>query len=100
MHFLFKLNSTLAPDVICRACTYRNETSGKFVAPTWQDHPNSSDSTRTVNSTYYPSANVAPTRFTPVMYKKTMEGSSSSSDEIVVQPMMFGLIPVYHKVIF
>jgi len=93
------MDSTLDPNVICRACTYK-DSAGKFAKPKWTEHPQPKDDSGGSGSsyTYYPSANVAPTRFTPVLFKRSVKAEEESSD-VLLQPMMFGLIPAYHKVI-
>jgi hypothetical protein len=101
---LFFFPSLLDPDVICQASTFKDPGgSGKFIKPTWKDHPSSKNSD--VSYAYYPSANIPPTRFTPIMYKQKNDiktedqvDEDNSTDIIMVTPMMFGLIPFYHKV--
>ncbi|CAG7833793.1 unnamed protein product [Allacma fusca] len=81
---------TLAPGVIQEACSYVDPATRKYRKPEWKEHP----STRTDNPTsftYYPSANMTPTKFTPVLFK------GYKSDEMILQPMMWGMIPPWHK---
>ncbi|ODN06455.1 Embryonic stem cell-specific 5-hydroxymethylcytosine-binding protein, partial [Orchesella cincta] len=91
---------TLAPDVICRACTYKDPSSDKYKKPNWKEHPESKDSS--TSYTYYASANIAPTKFTPVLIR-SKRSSSADQDPTTdacdreVMPMMFGMIPYYHK---
>jgi hypothetical protein len=93
----FQLYSTLDPNVICKACTYKDSKTGSFKKPSWKDHPEPKDETSSYK--YYPSANAAPTRFTPVLYKPSSgKKTERVEDEIFCQPMMFGMIPAYHKV--
>jgi len=87
MNFVYFF-STLAPDVICNACSYYDSNSHQFRRPSWREHP-----PRSANGggpcEYYPSANHTPTMFCPVMIK---------GQGRVIQPMMWGLIPPWHKV--
>jgi len=73
---------TLSPGNIVKACTYKDK-SGDTVAPHWTD---ASD-----GGTYYPSSNIPPTSYTPVLFK-------SDNDEIrQIQPMLWGLVPYWHS---
>ncbi|CAL8143710.1 unnamed protein product [Orchesella dallaii] len=85
---------TLAPDVICRACSYKDPSSDKFKKPSWKEHPESKDSS--TSYTYYGSTNIAPTKFTPVMIRSNTP-SSADEEPREIMPMMFGMIPYYHK---
>ncbi|KAK7076846.1 hypothetical protein SK128_011556 [Halocaridina rubra] len=92
---------TLAPDEVCRSCcTLTVDNTGKklYKAAQWRDHPG--------NHSYGQSHNVAPSRFTPVMIsdhhvhgiKRNSEGEEKCSPlHYVIQPMMWGLIPHFHK---
>lgn len=104
--FIFRnvCNSTLAPDVICRACTYQprdaSDKSRKYRKPSWKEHPEAKDGT---SYQYYSSANIAPTKFTPVMItpKKNPAVKEEAEEDLEekreIMPMMFGTIPFYHK---
>ena len=72
---------TLSPDVIPQACTV--VTGSKL--PIWRDAP--------CGGTYEPSTNVPPTAYTPILFKDERAGI----DEFIVQPMMWGLVPPWHR---
>ncbi|KAK3887427.1 hypothetical protein Pcinc_008472 [Petrolisthes cinctipes] len=95
---------TLAPDEVCRSCSVRTvgkDGTKKYEAPQWRDHPG--------DHKYWPSYNVAPTRFTPVMIsehhmkgvKREAEKEEGEGEELppqlIIQPMMWGLIPNFYK---
>ena len=85
--FIF-ICSTLAPDDVQKACCYKNPKTKKYEKPPWRDVSNGGRS-------YRPSHNVCPTDITPVI----VSGSHFNMEESrVVQPMMWNLIPPWHKV--
>lgn len=82
---------TLAPDDICRSCSYSSHSGGRQ-EPQWRDPPG--------GQKYYPSHNVAPGAHTPVIissHHKFGLDDDVVSTERVVQPMQWGLIPSWHK---
>ncbi|OWA52023.1 Embryonic stem cell-specific 5-hydroxymethylcytosine-binding protein [Hypsibius exemplaris] len=84
------------PEVVCRACRYRGH-DGAVQQPKWRDNPRVPH--------YNPSANVAPTNYSPVLVSRKNlklaaddEGEpETSGNERVVIPMRFGLIPSWHR---
>lgn len=81
---------TLAPDDICKACSYKDGKLGKRVRPQWKDAPGGQQ--------YYTSYNMAPSRHTPVILSsKHLESNEEVSTERVIQPMQWGLVPSWHK---
>lgn len=82
---------TLAPDEICRSCSYSSHSGGRQ-EPQWRDPPG--------GQKYYPSHNVAPGAHTPVIissHHRFGTKDDAVSTERVVQPMQWGLIPSWHK---
>ena len=98
--------STLSPSAIVKACTYNPAAAGgrdisqaategeekqsqgdsgvedgsdiaSTLVPVWTEAP--------CGGKYFPSTNIPPTSYTPILYK--------SSDQLVLQPMMWGLVP-------
>jgi putative SOS response-associated peptidase YedK len=90
---------TLQPNEICLACKYKEESKSekssktdkeKFVQPEWRAEFNCGKS-------YQPSFNVCPQDICPVLVSaKHFDPEKNSSDRIVV-PMLWGMIPVWHK---
>lgn len=71
------------------ACTYIDKTSRKYIRPEWVDLDNA-------GCTFQPSNNTCPSDVTPVLVSgKPFEMTS----ERCIAPMMWGLIPRWHKVI-
>ncbi|XP_062621741.1 abasic site processing protein HMCES-like [Saccostrea cucullata] len=82
---------TLAPDDICRSCSYRSHTGDKE-EPKWRDPPR--------GQKYYPCHNIAPSAYTPVIissHHKFGFEEESIPTERVIQPMQWGLVPSWHK---
>ncbi|XP_064616446.1 abasic site processing protein HMCES-like [Liolophura sinensis] len=80
---------TLDPGEVRRACTYRDG-NGKRRQPTWRDAPGGKQ--------YYPSHNVAPGSYTPVMLShRHFQGSGEVTVGRVLMPMQWGLVPSWHK---
>nr|CAD7460071.1 unnamed protein product [Timema tahoe] len=80
-------DSTLCPENIQKAVSYKSKSTGKFVCAKWIETSNG-------NLSYKPSHNVAPTDVTPVL----VSGSHFDSNlERVLHPMMWGMIPTWHK---
>jgi len=50
------------------------------VVPVWTEAP--------CGGMYFPSTNIPPTSYTPILYK--------SNDQLVLQPMLWGLVPPWH----
>lgn len=71
-----------------KACSYRDKNSGTYKLPQWASNAKN-------RQQYIPSHNVAPTDVTPVL----VSGSYFSCEsERMLQPMMWGMIPIWHKV--
>ncbi|XP_061169826.1 abasic site processing protein HMCES-like [Saccostrea echinata] len=82
---------TLAPDEICRSCSYRSHRGDKE-EPKWRDPPG--------GQKYYPCHNIAPSAYTPVIissHHKFGFEEESVPTERVIQPMQWGLVPSWHK---
>lgn len=80
---------TLAPDDVCKACSY-NDGKGKTKKPLWRDAPGGHQ--------YYPSYNVSPGSHTPVLLSsKHYPGELEGISDQIIQPMMWGLVPSWHK---
>ncbi|KAM7451134.1 hypothetical protein ABFA07_001203 [Porites harrisoni] len=77
---------TLAPDEIPKACRYKGK-DGKTQEPQWRDGGS--------GATYYPSHNISPQSFTPVLLSSQHfnDVASEAVPERVLQPMRWGLIP-------
>jgi len=70
---------TLNPENLRRACQYKGK-DGKTKKPDWKDAP--------CGTQYFPSTNIPPTVYTPVLF---------GEGDRVLQPMMWGLVPPWHK---
>nr|CAD7266418.1 unnamed protein product [Timema shepardi] len=82
-----RLACTLCPENLQKAVSYKSKSTGKFVCAKWIETSN-------CNLSYKPSHNVAPTDVTPVL----VSGSHFDSNlERVLHPMMWGMIPPWHK---
>ncbi|XP_046395802.1 abasic site processing protein HMCES isoform X2 [Ischnura elegans] len=85
-----RLACTLSPDSICKACSLKDTKGKEYYAPEWV---NSND-----QWSYRPSHNVAPTDVTPVLVSgKHFPGLASDVEKAVVHPMIWGMIPPWHK---
>lgn len=90
---------------VCRACQY-TAADGQVYQPIWRNN--------TSAAYYRPSANVAPTNYSPVLLSAEVldndstsgqpsegsddaVGTSTTASQRVVMPMRFGLIPSWHK---
>jgi len=96
---------TLQPDHLVRVCTYKStskignpykdssnfqdevkeahdDDSEHCIVPIWNDAP--------CGGHYNASTNIPPTAYTPILYQ-------SPTGEVVLQPMLWGLIPPWHK---
>jgi putative SOS response-associated peptidase YedK len=71
-----------------KACSFKDKVSGNYQLPKWASNVKN-------RQQYRPSHNVAPTDVTPVL----VSGSHFSGEsERMLQPMMWGMIPIWHKV--
>ncbi|XP_069698023.1 abasic site processing protein HMCES [Periplaneta americana] len=78
---------SLCAEDVQKACTYLDRKSDKYKLPHWADNVKS-------RQQYKPSHNVAPTDVTPVLVSGTHFNDES---ERMLQPMMWGMVPVWHK---
>ncbi|XP_078347006.1 abasic site processing protein HMCES-like isoform X2 [Oculina patagonica] len=81
---------TLAPDEFSKACRFKGK-NGKVQEPTWRDAAS--------GGKYYPSYNISPQSFTPVLLSSQHFNTAASevTSERVLQPMRWGLIPSWHR---
>lgn len=82
--------STLSPDVLCKACTYKKMKSGCYTQVEWRESSNGKECN--------PSTNFVPTFYGPVMISKKHLDPNADPDDRVLTPMMWGIIPRWHKV--
>lgn len=90
VRFFLSLNySNLCREDYRSACSYLDKTSGVYMKPQWIDLKNGGYS-------FHPSNNICPSDVTPVL----ISGShlSENSSERCLTPMLWGLIPRWHKV--
>lgn len=82
---------TLAPDEFPKACKFKGK-NGQIQEPAWRD--GSFD-----RGKYYPSHNISPQSFTPVLLSSQHLNKLASEElsERVLQPMKWGLIPSWHR---
>lgn len=82
---------TLAPDEFPKACTFKGK-NGQIQEPAWRDGSFN-------RGKYYPSHNISPQSFTPVLLSSQHFNSLASEEpcERVLQPMRWGLIPSWHR---
>eukprot|EP00095_Tigriopus_kingsejongensis_P004293 maker-scaffold722_size106786-snap-gene-0.29 protein:Tk04293 transcript:maker-scaffold722_size106786-snap-gene-0.29-mRNA-1 annotation:"hypothetical protein DAPPUDRAFT_327362" len=70
---------TLTREVMPYACATG---TGKRIIPEWREAPDGGQ--------YFPSNNIPPTRYTPILLRGSQVGAQS---ELVIQPMLWSLIP-------
>jgi hypothetical protein len=81
--------SSLCAEDVQKACSFRAKGSDKYQLPQWASNVKN-------RQQYRPSHNVAPTDVTPVL----VSGSHFSGEaDRMLQPMMWGMVPVWHKVL-
>ena len=101
---------TLSPDLLPYACTtVTKNKDGKRNIPQWSTNKFNSDvDSKVINNTeknckYSQSTNIAPTMFTPVMFRINSvhefvrTNYCNQSNDILLQNMMWGLIPPWHR---
>lgn len=81
--------STLSPDVLCKACTYKKRKSDCYTQAEWRESSNGKECN--------PSTNFVPTFYGPVMISKKHLDPNADPDDRVLTPMMWGIIPRWHK---
>lgn len=74
-----------------KATSYCDPRKEKFVQPDWIE-------TNNCGLTYSPSTNVAPTEVMPVLISKDHELAADEMTSRIIKPMMWGMIPPWHKV--
>ncbi|XP_052228065.1 abasic site processing protein HMCES-like isoform X1 [Dreissena polymorpha] len=79
---------TLEPDDLRCACRFK-DSKGREYKPDWKDAPN--------GKSYFPSYNIAPSLYTPVLLSAQHFDAGECSSPRVIQPMQWGLIPSWHK---
>lgn len=77
----------LDPESICKAASFKDKSSGKCRKPEWKESKSGMD--------YKPSVNIAPTDVTPVLVNASH--FNHEENEPVIYPMMWGMIPPWHK---
>lgn len=82
---------TLSPTDICKACTYKTKNDKQYKNPDFRSEYNCGKS-------YVPSYNIAPTDVTPVLVSASHFDDESLSSDRVLVPMMWSMIPFWHKV--
>lgn len=110
---------TLSPDLLPYACTTVTTHNGKSRLPKW-NNPRKSlpykevDKDKdyiTENSGYTPGVNISPTSFTPVMllspastnkkcsvdYNRKESDDDTNGPDLILESMMWGLIPPWHR---
>jgi hypothetical protein len=81
--------SSLCAEDVQKACSFRARGSDKYELPQWASNVKN-------RQQYRPSHNVAPTDVTPVL----VPGSHFSGEaDRMLQPMMWGMVPLWHKVL-
>lgn len=70
------------------ACSYRPKNEGQYKKPEWLEEHNAGKS-------YTPSYNIAPSDITPVLVSTRKFKNNAA---IALKPMMWGIIPPWHKV--
>lgn len=71
------------------ACSYRSKNEDRYTKPEWLEEHNAGKS-------YAPSRNIAPSDVTPVLVSSRKFKNTPST--IALKPMMWGIIPPWHKV--
>ncbi|XP_071947335.1 abasic site processing protein HMCES-like [Antedon mediterranea] len=104
---------TLDPDDLRCACAYTNR-KGQRKLPEWRQPSSTSSGSSSKdgkhhiansgnngpqgkNREYYPSTNVSPQSITPVLVSSKHFDESNDSDEQLLTPMQWGLVPSWHK---
>lgn len=77
----------LDPESICKATSFKDLKSGKFKKPEWRESASGMN--------YRPSVNLAPTDVSPVLVNASH--FNYEENEPVIYPMMWGMIPPWHK---
>ncbi|KOB75334.1 Uncharacterized protein OBRU01_03777, partial [Operophtera brumata] len=80
---------SLRRDQVQCACSYKPEGAAKFVTPEWLPEHNA-------DKEYTPSYNIAPSDVTPVLVSSSKYKNAATTDR-VLKPMMWGVIPSWHK---
>lgn len=86
---IYFYRSLRATDVQC-ACAYKRANGINFQKPDVVEEYN-------FGKEYAPSYNIAPTDVTPVIVSAGNFGAGEN-DEQIIKPMMWGMVPPWHKV--
>lgn len=73
------------------ACSYKSRDDKFYTKPDWLPEFNA-------GKDYTPSYNIAPTDVTPILVSSSRFRNAAQTD-IVLKPMMWGIIPPWHKVL-
>lgn len=76
-----------------KATSYFDDKRSRYVQPDWIDTSN-------CGLSFTPSTNMAPTEILPVIISNKNEPVKEDSTERVIKPMMWGMIPSWHKVAY
>lgn len=91
IHYCFYYFRSLNKDQVRCACSYKPKSSNVYTKPDWLLEHNAGKG-------YTPSYNLAPTEVTPVLISASKYKNESYCDRII-KPMMWGMIPPWHKVL-
>lgn len=80
---------SLNKDQLQCACSYKGKDGEFYIKPEWLNEYNN-------GKEYSPSYNIAPTDVTPVLISSSKYKSAQS--DWILKPMMWGIIPPWHKV--
>ncbi|KAM3961153.1 abasic site processing protein HMCES-like [Aphomia sociella] len=80
---------SLSKEQIQCACSYKSKITSKYIKPEWHYEHND-------GKEYAPSHNIAPTDITPVLVSASKYRNAAKTD-FVLKPMMWGIIPPWHK---
>lgn len=80
---------SLGRDQMCCACSFKQKNEDRYTKPDWLEEHNA-------GKLYMPSYNIAPTDITPVLVSSRKFRNTASA--IALKPMMWGIIPPWHKV--
>lgn len=81
---------TLSKAQLQCACSFKTKGANSFSQPDWLPEHND-------GKEYIPSYNIAPTDVTPVLISSSIYSNAANSSR-VLKPMMWGIIPPWHKV--
>ena len=82
--------STLSPEILCKACCYKNPSSKEFLEAELKECHS--------ENKIKLSCNFSPTMYSPVLISKKLICPEALSGERTILPMMWGMIPPWHSV--